>query len=554
MTRIDAIKIDVDSFDFEVLQGAEETVRRFDPFIMCEINPGALSKRNIKPGEVFDYLRKRHGYASYRCYDKENFLFKKEPYFMRTEDHPLLPTAWPDGETETTEGLGRRLAKSVPAVNWEDAKNMPPVPDKNRDTLDDAPCLRYLFRNFKPSRHLEFGTWKGEGVLRVLEECGAHVWTLNLYEGETAKDGGWAYLEKMAQTRGRGIERKGLTVRTDAGGMIGRLYLEAGMGSRVDQIYADSREWDDGAYPDGFFDSVFVDGGHDAATSRSDLYKALRLLRPGGLLLLHDFCPDPEVNQKYSSTAGVTSMVLEEHERLISMCGDLFWIKGTWILCGIRRGAGDPDRNEEERKWFLEIKERTLENLRKERAKENNSQSKSQTDKKEPFGVVFHKEGSGLLEFMEWNYPKTDDVWDPHAATRFFPVPHCGGAPQNMKLILNFDNTTEIFLVQVQDAAYTVLAEFDLKQNGTVREFNFILCDDPGEIRLVFYVPKNGKDILANAPAEITVLSDAVSPDFLRGLTLITENELLRDAYESVFSSLWGKAGRKLGLLRKERL
>src|SRR5262245_54839629 len=53
--------------------------------------------------------------------------------------------------------------------------------------------LRYLFRNFRPSRHLEFGTWLGDGVVRCVEECDATVWTVNPLEGETLADGRWAY-------------------------------------------------------------------------------------------------------------------------------------------------------------------------------------------------------------------------------------------------------------------------------------------------------------------------------------------------------------------------
>ena len=51
-------------------------------------------------------------------------------------------------------------------------------------------------------------------------------------------------------------------VRTDAHGLIGRKYLNAGWGNRVCQIYADSRDWDTRHYPRGFFDSAFIDGGH----------------------------------------------------------------------------------------------------------------------------------------------------------------------------------------------------------------------------------------------------------------------------------------------------
>ena len=45
LTRLDCIKIDVDSFDFEVLMGAEETLRRFNSWIVVELCH-SLSRRD----------------------------------------------------------------------------------------------------------------------------------------------------------------------------------------------------------------------------------------------------------------------------------------------------------------------------------------------------------------------------------------------------------------------------------------------------------------------------------------------------------------------------
>src|SRR3954471_6684866 len=57
----------------------------------------------------------------------------------------------------------------------------------------DDVILRFIFRHFRPRRHLEFGTWQGGGVIRCVEECDATVWTLNVLEGEQLADGQWAY-------------------------------------------------------------------------------------------------------------------------------------------------------------------------------------------------------------------------------------------------------------------------------------------------------------------------------------------------------------------------
>ena len=80
---------------------------------------------------------------------------------------------------------------------------------------------------------------------------------------------------------------------TDAGLFIGQHYRDAGFGHRVCQIYCDSRDWDTAAYPSDFFDSALIDGGHIEEVVASDTRKALSVTRSGGLIMWHDFCPDP---------------------------------------------------------------------------------------------------------------------------------------------------------------------------------------------------------------------------------------------------------------------
>jgi len=75
LSRLDCIKIDVDSFDFEVLQGAEKTLTKYDPFVMVELND-ALSKRNQSVTQALEWLTNL-GYKESVVYDYDNFLFKR---------------------------------------------------------------------------------------------------------------------------------------------------------------------------------------------------------------------------------------------------------------------------------------------------------------------------------------------------------------------------------------------------------------------------------------------------------------------------------------------
>jgi hypothetical protein len=205
--------------------------------------------------------------------------------------------------------------------------------------VDDAPILRYLYRYVRPVRHLEFGTWEGSGACYCLEESDARVWTINLAEGELV-GGQPAYSSSPAQVPAGArplTQRNGVDVyQTDAGPFIGHRYRSAGFADRVTQIYADSRHWNEVEYRAGFFDTVLIDGGHSREVVLSDTRKALSVVRSGGLVLWHDFCPDPSVFATMSSVTGVVGALTESWPELVTQLKDAFWIQPSYLLVGIR--------------------------------------------------------------------------------------------------------------------------------------------------------------------------------------------------------------------------
>lgn len=76
--RCDCIKIDVDSFDFEVLQGAQKTLEKYDPYVVVELNH-ALSLRSQSPAMALEWMA-RQGYQKTLCLEYENFVFKRNGY------------------------------------------------------------------------------------------------------------------------------------------------------------------------------------------------------------------------------------------------------------------------------------------------------------------------------------------------------------------------------------------------------------------------------------------------------------------------------------------
>lgn len=236
----------------------------------------------------------------------------------------------------TVERLQQRLGFKE-ALDYPEESRQKPF-SRWRMEVDDAPILRYLYRGFRPRRHLEFGTWQGFGACLCLSECDATVWTINLPQGELIA-GAPAYSSVESDVPPYASPLAGAdpsVYQTDAGIFIGHQYRAAGFGHRVCQVYCDSREWDTTAYPPGFFDSVLIDGGHAPDVVISDTRKALQLVRPGGLLLWHDFCPDPEILESSPASAGVVAALTGHWHEIRGEMRDLFWIQPSFLLVGIR--------------------------------------------------------------------------------------------------------------------------------------------------------------------------------------------------------------------------
>jgi len=240
--------------------------------------------------------------------------------------------------TVSVKDLHTRLGYSMP-IDYPPSSLSKLLKDWQME-IDDAPIFRYIYRNFQPHRHLEFGTWQGTGVLYCLEECDATVWTINLPQGEMKENGTWAYSSSFEKSKRRLFFFKkdvSYGYQTDSLGSIGRLYLEAGLGNRVCQIYCDSLEWDISNYPPGFFDSALIDGGHSEEVVASDTAKACHLVASGGIIMWHDFCEHAEVQNNCSSTTGVVNAIRVNWNWLSQQMKDIFWIDPSWILLAVKK-------------------------------------------------------------------------------------------------------------------------------------------------------------------------------------------------------------------------
>lgn len=189
---------------------------------------------------------------------------------------------------------------------------------------DETSIYSYLYANARPKRHLEFGTWQGHGVVVCAANCDAEIWTINLPGGETDADGKAIYADPSQSNA------------SDSGSSIGWRYKQAGYENRVHQILCDSRHFDVTPFGDGFFDTILIDGGHTRDVVISDTDKAIPLLRRGGIMIWHDFCPDLETVRLMESPRGVIEAIVDNYALWRPHFSKLFWIRPSWMLVGIK--------------------------------------------------------------------------------------------------------------------------------------------------------------------------------------------------------------------------
>jgi FkbM family methyltransferase len=73
-TSFDYLKCDTEGWEYNVLKGAEESIRRYKPELFLEVNGENLEQCHVKTDELLDFIRSL-GYTYIRSVDGENYHF-----------------------------------------------------------------------------------------------------------------------------------------------------------------------------------------------------------------------------------------------------------------------------------------------------------------------------------------------------------------------------------------------------------------------------------------------------------------------------------------------
>jgi len=152
--------------------------------------------------------------------------------------------------------------------------------------LDELAALALLTRVLEPKRIFEIGTFRGRTAVTFALNCppDCRVHTLDLPAGATIARDVYA------------VDREFINAGPPGSGISGGMhkieqvyeYADTDVAHKIEQLYGDSATFDFAPFDDSV-DIVFVDGAHHYAAVRSDTENALRMVRPGGVVIWHDF-------------------------------------------------------------------------------------------------------------------------------------------------------------------------------------------------------------------------------------------------------------------------
>lgn len=152
------------------------------------------------------------------------------------------------------------------------------LPDKRAPILLDTAVLLSLAKLVQPKTYFEFGTYLGVQLLNIIANLppSAHAYTLDLDETSAGK------AEQHENDRPLTLEH------LQSQDILA--FRHSSYESQITRLFGDSNIFDFSPY-DRRIDMIFVDGGHDLRTLRSDTENSFRMLNDNhkGCIAWHDY-------------------------------------------------------------------------------------------------------------------------------------------------------------------------------------------------------------------------------------------------------------------------
>lgn len=190
---------------------------------------------------------------------------------------------------------------AFPEIDVPSVEILHPVRTPGSVTNDELFLLSALVQARQPLRLVEIGTAAGRTALNLLRAAPpeAILATFDLPDDASAVDGAGPDFRQF------GLRRPG------------RVFEGTPLAERIELVRADTTTFDWTPYH-GQVDFMFIDGAHDYASVAADSRAALAVVKPGGLIVWHD----------YAQVLGVTQALnelLPEHK--------LVWLAETSLAC-----------------------------------------------------------------------------------------------------------------------------------------------------------------------------------------------------------------------------
>ena len=130
-------------------------------------------------------------------------------------------------------------------------------------------CLRAIVRHLRPAVSFEIGTNRGRTTRLIAEQAPEHakVYTLDLPPEQIATR---EHIDAIAST-----------------GEVGEAYRNRPIASKITQLFGNSRTFDFSRFY-GKVDFIFIDADHSYEAVKHDTAQALRMIRPGGVIVWDD--------------------------------------------------------------------------------------------------------------------------------------------------------------------------------------------------------------------------------------------------------------------------